>query len=77
MTSRVKIDEKKKKAVDQGVDPTVQIKVLIKVFKAKILLGKKNLLQGEISSKLISIDIHRGHICIRLEHLRIHDHRKR
>ena len=44
MSSKVKIEEKKKKAANQGVDPTVQIKILIKVFKAKILLEKKNLL---------------------------------
>ena len=60
MTSRVKIEEKKKKTADQRVNPTVQIKILIKVFKVKILLRKKSLLRGEISSRLIPVDIHRG-----------------
>ena len=43
LSSRVKIKEKKKKAADQGVDLAVQVKA-IKVFKAKILLEKKNFL---------------------------------
>ena len=44
MSSGVKIEEKKKKAANQRVDLTVQIKVLIKVLKVKILLRKKSLL---------------------------------
>ena len=44
MSLRVKIEEKKKKAVDQRVDLAVQFKMLIKVFKTKVLLEKKNLL---------------------------------
>ena len=77
MSSRVKIEAKKKKAADQGVDPAIQNKVLIKVLKAKILLGKKNLLQRKISSRSISMDIRRGRTCVRLKHLQICDHQKR
>ena len=40
-------EERREKAVDQGVDLTVQIKELIEVLKAKILLEKKNLLWGD------------------------------
>ena len=56
-------------AADQEVDPAVQIKVFIKVFKAKVLLGKKNPLQEEISLRSISMDICRGRMHMRLEHL--------
>ena len=76
LSSRLKIKEKKKKIANQGVDPDVQIKALIKVFKAKILLGKKNLLWGEISSRSISMDIHRSRMHVQLEHLWIRDHQK-
>ena len=75
LSSTVKIEEKKK-AVDQGIDPTVQIKVLIKVLKTKIVHGKKNLLRRELSLRLISMDTRRGRTRIRLKHLWIYDHRK-
>ena len=44
LSSKVKNEKKKKKTADQEVDPVVQIKILIKVLKVKILLEKKSLL---------------------------------
>ena len=76
LSSRVKIEEKKKKAADQGVDRIVQIKVLIKVLKAKIFFEKKRLLRRKISSRLISMDTRKGRTRVLLEHLQIRDHRK-
>ena len=76
MSSKVKIEEKKKKAANQGVDPAVQIKLLIKVLKIKIFLEKKSLLQGEISLKLILVDIRRGRTHVQLEYLPFCDHQK-
>ena len=75
LSSRVKIEEKKKVA-NQGVDPVIQIKMLIKVLKSKILFEKKSLLREKINSRLISMDIRRGRTCVWLERLRICDHQK-
>ena len=66
LSSGVKIEEKKKKAAAQGVDPVVQIKMLIKVLKTKILLGKKSLLREKISSRLIPMNIRKDRTRVRL-----------
>ena len=51
-------------------------KELIKVFKVKIFLEKKNPLRGEINSRSISVDTCRGRMHMQFEHLRIRDHQK-